>query len=98
MCIICIMWARQGNWRLRGSLRGRRKKLRERGVGERREIQSPNLPFSILSCPYPLPFRLQLRRILQKLKSKASTQAKEAFNLIIHIDLTPRICVAVPTL
>ena len=81
MCIICIMWARQGNWRLRGSLLGRRKKLKERWVGERREIQSPNLPFSILSCPYSLPFRRQLRRILQKLKSKANTQAKEAFNL-----------------
>ena len=52
------------------------------GGGERREIQSPKSPsFFPLIPSYPLPFRRQLRRILEKLKSKASTQAKEAFNL-----------------
>ena len=56
MCIICIMWARQGNWRLRGSLRGRRKKGREGGVGERREIQSPKSPSLSPLIPIPYPF------------------------------------------
>ena len=53
---------------------------RERGGRKARSsISHISLPFSL--NPYPLPFRRQLRRILEKLKSKASTQAKEAFNL-----------------
>ena len=98
MCIICIMWARQGNSRLRSSLRGRRKKLRERGVGERREIQSPNLPFSILSCPYPLAtLSTPATQDTSEVEVEGKHTGKGGFQFI-HTDLTPRICVAVPTL